>query len=132
MRRAMRRAVRTEAAPPAIGPYSQAVAAQDWVFLSGQIPLDPKTGELVAGSIERETEQVMHNLGAVLAAAGADFDAVVKTTIYLTDLQDFSAVNAVYERHFGAEPPARATVQVSALPRGARVEIDAIARVNQT
>lgn len=128
----MRRAVRTEAAPPAIGPYSQAVAAQDWVFLSGQIPLDPKTGELVAGSIERETEQVMHNLGAVLAAAGADFDAVVKTTIYLTDLQDFSAVNAVYERHFGAEPPARATVQVSALPRGARVEIDAIARVNQT
>lgn len=128
----MRRAVRTEAAPPAIGPYSQAVAAQDWVFLSGQIPLDPKTGELVAGSIERETEQVMHNLGAVLAAAGADFDAVVKTTIYLTDLQDFSAVNAVYERHFGAEPPARATVQVSALPRGARVEIDAIARVIQT
>jgi 2-iminobutanoate/2-iminopropanoate deaminase len=119
-------------APGAIGPYSQAVAlpagsSRRLVFLSGQIPLDPRTGELVKGTIEEETARVMENLRAVLAAAGAGFQQVVKTTIYLTDLADFARVNQVYGACFPASPPARATVQVAALPRGARVEIDAIA-----
>ena len=121
--------VRTDDAPQAIGPYSQAVRAGDFVFLSGQIPLDPKTGELVAGDISRATRQVMQNLAAVLTAAGATFSHVVRSTIFLADLGDFAAVNAVYGEYFPEAPPARATVQVAALPRGARVEIDCVAYV---
>jgi 2-iminobutanoate/2-iminopropanoate deaminase len=121
--------ITTEHAPRAIGPYSQAVRAGDLVFASGQIPLDPSTGELVQGDIEAQTRQVMKNLAAVLAAAGATWDDVVRTTIYLTDLTHFTAVNRVYGEHFGSAPPARATVQVAALPKGASVEIDAIAHV---
>jgi 2-iminobutanoate/2-iminopropanoate deaminase len=122
--------VSTEAAPAAIGPYSQAIRSGDLVFLSGQIPLDPATGELVSGGIEEQTRRVMNNLGAVLAAAGASFENVVKTTIYLADLGDFPAVNGVYASYFGQPAPARATVQVAALPKGARVEIDATARLS--
>lgn len=125
----MHQPIATPDAPKAIGPYSQAVsaAAGRLIFCSGQIPLDPRTGELVKGSIEQETRRVMENLGAVLAAAGAGFGAVVKTTIYLTDLADFTRVNEVYGGFLGEVAPARATVQVAALPRGARVEIDAVA-----
>jgi 2-iminobutanoate/2-iminopropanoate deaminase len=121
--------VHSDQAPRAIGPYSQGVEAQAGrlVFLSGQIPLEPKTGELVAGDISVQTERVMENLGAVLRAASLGFADVVRCTIYLVDLSEFAAVNAVYGRYFASSPPARATVQVSALPRGARVEIDAIA-----
>lgn len=125
----MKRVVSTEKAPAAIGPYSQAIQSGELLFMSGQIPLDPKTGNLVTGDIEAETRRVMDNLGAVLAAAGAKFENLVKTTIYLTDLGDFAAVNRVYASYFSLDPPARATVQVSALPKGARVEIEAIARV---
>jgi 2-iminobutanoate/2-iminopropanoate deaminase len=113
-------------APAAIGPYSQAIDAGDFVFLSGQVPIDPKTGELVTGDIGVETDRVLDNLAAVLEAAGCSFADVVKTTIYLTDLGHFQAVNATYAKRFGETPPARATVQVAALPKGARVEIDAI------
>ncbi len=123
------KAISTADAPAAIGPYSQAIHAGDLVFLSGQVPIDPKTGELVTGDIAAQTERVLDNLGAVLAAAGCGFGDVVKTTIYLVDLGDFQAVNQTYAKRFTAAPPARATVQVSALPKGARVEIDAIARV---
>jgi 2-iminobutanoate/2-iminopropanoate deaminase len=121
--------VSTKAAPAAIGPYSQAVEvrASRMVFVSGQIPLDPATGEMVAGDVEAQTEQVMKNLQAVLEAAGLGFANVVRTTIFLTDLGDFQRVNAIYGRAFPSSPPARATVQVGALPRGAKVEIDAIA-----
>jgi 2-iminobutanoate/2-iminopropanoate deaminase len=114
-------------APKAIGPYSQAVAAGDFVFLSGQIPLDPATGEMVEGGVETQTARVMENLGAILREAGLGFETVVKCTLYLADLGDFAAVNEVYGRYFPADPPARACVQVAALPKGARVEIDAIA-----
>jgi len=124
------KAISTADAPAAIGPYSQAIHAGDLVFLSGQVPIDPKTGELVGGDIAVQTERVLDNLGAVLAAAGCSFGDVVKTTIYLVDLGDFQAVNQTYAKRFTAAPPARATVQVSALPKGARVEIDAIARKN--
>jgi 2-iminobutanoate/2-iminopropanoate deaminase len=123
------KAISTADAPAAIGPYSQAIKSGDLVFLSGQVPIDPATGELVGGDIAAQTERVLDNLGAVLAAAGAGFGDVVKTTIYLVDLGDFVAVNQTYAKRFSAAPPARATVQVSALPKGARVEIDAIARV---
>jgi 2-iminobutanoate/2-iminopropanoate deaminase len=125
--------ISTDGAPRAIGPYSQAVSqgtsrpGTDLLFLSGQIPLDPGTGELVEGTIEEETRRVMENLKAVLLAGGGGFQHLVKTTIYLTDLADFAKVNEVYGRYFKGAPPARATVQVSALPKGARVEIDAIA-----
>jgi 2-iminobutanoate/2-iminopropanoate deaminase len=121
--------LQTDQAPRAIGPYSQGVQVQAGrlVFLSGQIALDPKTGELVAGDTSAQTERVMENLGAVLRAASMGFGDVVRCTIYLVDLGDFAAVNAVYGRYFASSPPARATVQVSALPRGARVEIDAMA-----
>ncbi len=120
--------VQSAEAPPAIGPYSQAVRAGGFLFCSGQIALDPATGELIgAGDIRSETQRVMENLGAVLQAAGVDFSRVVKTTIYLADLADFGAVNEVYGDYLGASPPARATVQVAGLPRGARVEIDAVA-----
>lgn len=131
----MHKVIQSAEAPKAIGPYSQAtridsvggVGATRLLFLSGQIPLDPGTGELVKGTIEEETRRVMENLGAVLVAGGINFHSVVKTTIYLTDLADFAKVNEVYGSYFPTNPPARATVQVAALPRGARVEIDAIA-----
>lgn len=119
--------IETGQAPAAIGPYSQGIRAGNFVFFSGQIPLDPASGELVPGGIAAQAEQVMANMKAVLVAAGLDFDRVVKTTIYLTDLADFATVNAVYGRHFGEQPPARATVQVAALPKGAAIEIEWIA-----
>lgn len=127
----MRTPISTTDAPAAIGPYSQAVRCSGFVFLSGQIPLDPKTGELVSGPIEAQAERVLLNLKAVLSAAGASFGDVVKTTIYLVDLADFAAVNTIYGSYFGANPPARSTVQVTALPKGARVEIDAIAQISE-
>jgi 2-iminobutanoate/2-iminopropanoate deaminase len=121
-------AIATKDAPAAIGPYAQAVRAGEFVFLSGQIPLDPATGQIVAGDVKAQTERVMQNLGAVLAAAGCGFGDVVKTTIYLIDLASFASVNETYGRFFTAPyRHARATVQVAALPRGALVEIDAIA-----
>jgi 2-iminobutanoate/2-iminopropanoate deaminase len=123
-----REIVHTTAAPDAIGPYSQAVAAGPYLFTSGQIGLDPLTGQLVDGGVEEQTRQVMANLAAVLAAAGLAFADVVKTTIFLADMNDFAAVNAVYGESFDdAPPPARSTVAAAGLPRGARVEIDAIA-----
>ena len=123
----MKRAIHSDGAPKAIGPYSQAAAVAGAVYLSGQIGLEPSSGELVAGGVEAETRRVMENLEAVLAAAGLDFAAVVKTTIFLADLADFAAVNQIYGSYFEDPKPARSTVQVAALPRGARVEIDAIA-----
>lgn len=128
--RTAREAIQTSEAPAAIGPYSQAVKSGDLLFLSGQIPLDPVSGELVGGSVADETKRVMQNLQAVLKAAGATFDDVVKTTIYLMDMTDFAQVNEVYATYFDQNPPARATVQVAGLPKGVRVEIDAIARVS--
>ena len=122
-----RRTIATPDAPAAIGPYSQAIAVGGWVFLSGQIPLEPNTGSLVVGDIKAATARVMENLRAVLTAADLTFDHVVKTTIYLIDLNDFAAVNAVYAQYFQNNPPARATVQVAALPRGVPLEIEAIA-----
>jgi 2-iminobutanoate/2-iminopropanoate deaminase len=124
-----RKTVHSDDAPKAIGPYSQAVQVEagKMTFLSGQIPLDPKTMELVPGDVVAQTEQVMKNLGAVLAAAGLDFSHVVRCTIFLTHLGDFTRVNEVYGRFFSGSPPARATIQVAALPRGSQVEIDAIA-----
>ncbi|HXU03892.1 MAG TPA: RidA family protein [Polyangia bacterium] len=126
----MRKNISTESAPKAIGPYAQAVIAPagNLVFCSGQIPLDPKTGEMVgAGDVRVQCERVLENLGAVLTAAGASFASVVKTTIFLADLQDFGAVNEVYGRYFAKDPPARATVQAAGLPKGALIEIEAIA-----
>jgi len=114
-------------APAAIGPYSPGISAGPYVFVSGQIPLDPATGELVDGDVAAQTDQVMRNLSAVLRAAGTSMQRVVKTTIYLSDLEDFAVVNGVYAQHVGTPAPARATVQVARLPRNARVEIDAIA-----
>lgn len=124
---ATRDAISTPEAPAAIGPYSQAVRASGFVFVSGQIPLDPATGSLVGPDIGDQTRQVMRNLEAVLAAAGCSFDDVVRSTIYLTDLSDFGTVNEIYGAKFSSPAPARATVQVSRLPRDARVEIDVIA-----
>lgn len=120
-------AIASPHAPAAIGPYSQAIEAGGFVFCSGQIPLDPTSGALVDGDIGAQTERVMKNLSAVLEAAGVTFASVVRTTIYLVDMADFAAVNAAYGKWFKDVPPARATVQVAALPRGARVEIDAVA-----
>jgi 2-iminobutanoate/2-iminopropanoate deaminase len=120
--------VATPHAPLPIGAYSQAVVCGNELYCSGQIPLDQKTGELVAGDVATQTERVIENLGAILCAAGYEFANVVKTTIFLVDMHDFSAVNGVYERYFGMTKPARSTVGVAALPRGARVEIDCIAR----
>jgi 2-iminobutanoate/2-iminopropanoate deaminase len=124
---AMRETVTTGKAPAAIGPYSQAVRSGGFLFCSGQIPLDPATGKMVEGGIEAQTERVLRNLEAVLAAGGASPATVVKTTVYLTDLGDFPLMNAVYGTFFPSAPPARATVQVAKLPAGALVEIDAIA-----
>jgi len=124
----MKHQISTPQAPAAIGPYSQAIGDQQWVFCSGQIGIDPASGRLVEGGIEHQTRRVMENLREVLAAAGLHFGDIVKTTIYLIDLGDFDVVNRVYGEHLNAPYPARVTVQVVALPRGARVEIDAIAR----
>lgn len=122
-----RKEITTEKAPRAIGPYAQAVNAGGLIFLSGQVALDPVTGELVRGSIEEEATRALENLRAVLEAAGSGCDRVLKTTVYLTDFADFQAMNRIYERFFGACRPARATVQVAGLPKGARIEIEAIA-----
>lgn len=119
--------VETAKAPAAIGPYSQAIKAGAFLYCSGQVPLVPSTGELVAGGIEKQTKQSLDNLQQVLSEAGVDFNSVVKTTIYLTNLGDFAVVNDIYAGYCGAVAPARATVQVAALPKGALVEIDAIA-----
>jgi 2-iminobutanoate/2-iminopropanoate deaminase len=119
--------VTTPNAPGAIGPYSQAIRAGDFVFLSGQIPLDPATGQLAAGGIGEQTHQVLKNLGAVLEAAGSSYAGVVKTTVYLADMGEFSAMNEIYGTYFSSPAPARATVQAARLPRDVRVEIDAVA-----
>lgn len=124
----MKKIVSTEGAPQAIGPYSQAVVSKDLIFLSGQIPLDPKTGKIGGGHITEQTERVILNMKAVIEAAGGTLKDIVKTTVYLVNLDDFAEMNSVYERYFSEEPPARATVQVASLPAGARVEIDAVAR----
>ncbi len=118
----------TPHAPQPIGPYSQAVQCGSELYCSGQIPIDPQTGELVAGDVSAQAERAIENLGAVLCAAGYHYVDVVKTTLFLVDMNDFAAVNAVYEKYFGLAKPARSTVAVAALPRGARIEIDCIAR----
>jgi 2-iminobutanoate/2-iminopropanoate deaminase len=122
--------VHTAEAPAAIGPYSQAVVSGGWVFTSGQIGLDPATGEVVEGGVVAQTHRVLANLGAVLRAAGATRDDVVKTTVFLTSMDDFGTFNPIYEAWFGDARPARSTVQVSRLPRGVCIEIEAIARVS--
>jgi 2-iminobutanoate/2-iminopropanoate deaminase len=124
-----RRAVATDQAPQAIGPYSQAVVSGDLLFSSGQIALDPATNTLIEGDITAQTHRVLQNLGGILAAAGASFADVVKTTVYLLDMNEFAAMNAVYGTYFPAPPPARSTVQVSRLPRDVRIEIDVVARI---
>ena len=126
----MKEIIQTEHAPNAIGPYSQAVKANGLVFASGQIPIDPETGQFVAGGIVEQTEQVLKNLAAVLEAAGTGLDPIVKTTVFLADMQEFVAMNEVYGRFFKETPPARATVEAARLPRDARVEIEAIALVS--
>jgi len=119
--------VQTENAPAAIGPYSQAIRANGFVYVSGQIPIDPQTGEFVAGGVREQTEQVLKNLSAVLNAAGSGLEHVVKTTVFSADMKEFAAMNEVYARVFANEPPARATVAAAGLPRDARVEIEAVA-----
>ena len=119
--------VASDRAPKAIGPYSQAIGVDGMVYSAGQVALDPQTAQLVGTTTAEQTEQVMKNLAAVLAAAGTDLGNVVKTTVYLADMADFAAMNEVYARHFGAHKPARSTVQAAGLPKGARVEIDVIA-----
>ena len=123
----MRRAIAAPGAPKAIGPYSPAIQAGNLLFLSGQIPVDPATGSVVAGDITSQTDQVMRNITALLAAAGATFKHVVRTTVFLADMEDFAAMNAVYGRFVADPPPARSTVQVARLPRDARIEIDVVA-----
>jgi len=125
------KAIQTDQAPAAIGPYSQGVVANGLLFTAGQIALDPGTGQVVAGNVVAQTERVLANLGAILAAAGASWGDVVKTTVYLHDMNDFPLVNEAYARILGDARPARSTVQVSALPRGVLVEIDAVARVTE-
>ena len=121
------KSVTTDKAPKAIGPYSQAIVAGDLIFCAGQVALDPKSGELVSGDIREQTRRVIDNLAAVLEASGAGLDRVTKTTVFLTDFAEFAAMNEVYAEKFGAHRPARSTVQISTLPRGARIEIDCIA-----
>jgi len=123
--------IHTDAAPRAIGPYSQAVISGGFVFTAGQIGLDPESMEVVPGDVGFQTEQVMKNLSAILAAAGSDLQRVVKTTVFLAHMQDFAAMNEVYARHFGEHRPARSTVAVKALPRNTLVEIEVIARVGE-
>jgi 2-iminobutanoate/2-iminopropanoate deaminase len=127
----LRERIQTENAPAAIGPYSQAIKAGGFVFASGQIPTDPQTGQFVAGGIAEQTEQVLKNLRAVLEAAGSSLDQVVKTTVFLADMKEFSGMNEVYARFFPEPPPARATVAVAGLPRDARVEIEVVALVSE-
>jgi 2-iminobutanoate/2-iminopropanoate deaminase len=119
--------IKTDRAPQAIGPYSQAIKANGFIFASGQIPLDPVTMQIVAGGIEEQTRQVLDNLQAVLEAAGSSLDSVVKTTVYLADMGEFAAMNEIYAKYFSGAKPARATVQVARLPRDVRVEIDLVA-----
>jgi 2-iminobutanoate/2-iminopropanoate deaminase len=121
-------AISAPTAPAAVGPYSQALVAGDWLFLSGQIPLDPVTGHMIPGEIGDLTRRVLENIRAVLDAGGSSFSKVVKTTIYLVDMADFPAMNEVYATYFQEPLPARSTIQAAALPRGARIEIDVIAR----
>ena len=120
-------AIHTDSAPKAIGPYSQAIAIDKLVFCSGQIPIDPATGNLIEGNVEAQTHRVLKNLSAVLQAAGSDLQHVVKTTVFLQSMNDFAAMNAVYGTYFSQTPPARSTIEVAKLPKGAQVEIDAIA-----
>jgi len=124
-----KKAIKTDAAPGALGPYSQAIVAGGMVYCAGQIPLDPATGNIVSGGIAQQTEQVLKNLRAVLKAAGSDLDRAVKTTVFLKSMNDFAAMNEVYGRadHFGAMPPARSTVEVARLPRDVLVEIEVVA-----
>jgi 2-iminobutanoate/2-iminopropanoate deaminase len=123
----VRQAVSTPSAPGAIGPYSQAIRAGSLLFVSGQIPIDPSTGTLIENTITEQTHRVFRNIGAILEAAGATFDHVVKTTVYLADMNDFAAMNEAYASYFSSPAPARATVQAARLPKDARVEIDVIA-----
>lgn len=123
----IKKQIQTKDAPAAIGPYSQAIHAGGFIFYSGQIPLDPESGQIVEGGIVEQTQRVMANMQAILHASGRDFSDIVKTTIYLTDLADFATVNEIYGECFDDVPPARACVQVAALPKGAAVEIDWIA-----
>ena len=125
----MKNVIATEKAPKAIGPYSQAIVSNGFAFLSGQIPLDPATGQIVAGGIAEQTERVIENIRAVLEACGASLESVVKTTVFLKDIAEFSAMNEVYARHFSINPPARSTVETARLPRDVRVEIEAVAAV---
>ncbi len=125
-----RKAINTKSAPEAVGPYSQAVATESFVFCSGQVPFVPDTMELVTGSIGEETKQCLRNLEAVLTEAGSGLEQIVRTTIYVTNMDDFAEVNEAYGSFFPSDPPARATVGVSALPKGARVEIDCIATLS--
>ena len=126
-----RERIQTDNAPAAIGPYSQAIKAGGFVFASGQIPIDPQTGQFVAGGIAEQTEQVLKNLSAVLEAAGSSLDLVVKTTVFLADMKEFSGMNEVYATFFSSSPPARATVAAAGLPRDARVEIEAVALASE-
>jgi 2-iminobutanoate/2-iminopropanoate deaminase len=128
----MKKIISTNEAPAAIGPYSQAVRSERLLFCSGQIPLDPKSGQIVSGDIAAQTRRVLDNIAAVLRAERLNFDNVVKTTIFLTDLGDFQTVNEIYSSYFKQGPPARSTVQVSALPKGANVEIEVIAASGET
>jgi 2-iminobutanoate/2-iminopropanoate deaminase len=123
--------VTTTQAPAALGPYSQAIRAGGFVYVSGQVPIDPETGEFVAGGIAEQTERVLKNVAAVLKAAGSSLDKVVKTTVFLADMNEFGAMNEVYAKFFTEAPPARATVQAARLPRDARVEIEAVALVSE-
>jgi len=128
-RKTMKKQVQTDKAPKAIGPYSQGIIANGFVYCSGQIPIDPATGELNTGTIEEQTRLVLKNVGAVLEAAGSSYDDVVKTTVFLQDMNDFAKMNAVYAEFFKAPNPARAAVQAARLPRDVKVEIEAIALV---
>jgi 2-iminobutanoate/2-iminopropanoate deaminase len=123
----MKKIISTSEAPAAIGPYSQAVRSGNFLFCSGQIPLDPKSGQIGPGDIATQTRRVLDNIGAVLKAEGLTFENIVKTTIFLTDLGDFQTVNEIYGSYFKQQPPARSTVQVSALPKGAKIEIEVVA-----
>ena len=127
----MKERIQTDHAPQAIGPYSQAIKAGGFLFASGQIPIDPQTGQFVPGDIAEQTEQVLKNLSAVLRAGGSSLDRVVKTTVFLADMDEFARMNEVYGKYFAENQPARATVQAARLPRDARVEIDAIAVVGE-
>ncbi|MGH9899109.1 MAG: RidA family protein [Pyrinomonadaceae bacterium] len=125
----MKQIVHTLQAPQAIGPYSQAIITEQFIYTSGQVAINPETGELVEGGIAEQTDRVLKNLAAVLSAAGSGLDRVVKTTVFLKDMNEFAAMNEVYGKYFSVDPPARSTVEVARLPRDARIEIESIARV---